>query len=135
MDLDEEDNLMLLDEEVRKDVIQAHPDLRFFLEPKEDLGQKRYAALEGILFVGKIKQGGESRFSVIFLFAWASWHLMIFLAFCGYSRVQISSHALFPMNNIILNAQVRYVQGMNEIVGTLYFVLAHDSNEDWAYDG
>ena len=21
---------------------------------------------------------------------------------------------------------------MNEIVGTLYFVLAHDSNEDWA---
>ena len=28
--------------------------------------------------------------------------------------------------------KVRYVQGMNEIVGTLYFVLAHDSNEDWA---
>ena len=24
---------------------------------------------------------------------------------------------------------------MNEIVGTLYFVLAHDSNEDWAQEG
>ena len=28
--------------------------------------------------------------------------------------------------------QVRYVQGMNEIVGTLYFVLANDRNEEWA---
>ncbi|KAL9184131.1 hypothetical protein ACHAXT_002217 [Thalassiosira profunda] len=81
---DEEENLLLLDE-IRKDVIRTHPDLRFFLEPNEDLGQKRYAALERILFV------------------WAK-----------------------------LNKGVRYVQGMNEIVGTLYFVLAHDSNEDWA---
>ncbi|KAL7487750.1 hypothetical protein ACHAW6_013326, partial [Cyclotella cf. meneghiniana] len=84
MDLDEEENTLLLDE-IRKDVIRTHPDLRFFLEPKDDLGQKRYAALERILFV------------------WAK-----------------------------LNKGVRYVQGMNEIVGTLYFVLAHDSNEDWA---
>eukprot|EP00804_Cyclotella_cryptica_P015503 CCRYP_003552-RA/>CCRYP_003552-RA protein AED:0.03 eAED:0.03 QI:1348/1/1/1/1/1/3/215/607 len=84
MDLDEEENIQLLDE-IRKDVIRTHPDLRFFLEPKDDLGQKRYAALERILFV------------------WAK-----------------------------LNKGVRYVQGMNEIVGTLYFVLAHDSNEDWA---
>eukprot|EP00956_Cyclotella_meneghiniana_P005723 scaffold7418_cov77-Cyclotella_meneghiniana.AAC.7 len=83
-DIEEEENLLLLDE-IRKDVIRTHPDLRFFLEPKEDLGQKRYAALERILFV------------------WAK-----------------------------LNKGVRYVQGMNEIVGTLYFVLAHDSNEDWA---
>ncbi|KAL7530335.1 hypothetical protein ACHAXR_003433, partial [Thalassiosira sp. AJA248-18] len=81
---DEEENILLLDE-IRKDVIRTHPDLRFFLEPNEDLGQKRYAALERILFV------------------WAK-----------------------------LNKGVRYVQGMNEIVGTLYFVLAHDSNEDWA---
>lgn len=84
LNLDEEENVHLLDE-IRKDVIRTHPDLRFFLEPKEDLGQKRYAALERILFV------------------WAK-----------------------------LNKGVRYVQGMNEIVGTLYFVLAHDSNEDWA---
>jgi len=82
-DTDEEENILLLDE-IRKDVIRTHPDLAFFLEPKEDLGQKRYAALERILFV------------------WAK-----------------------------LNKGVRYVQGMNEIVGTLYFVLAHDSNEDW----
>jgi TBC1 domain family member 13 len=29
-------------------------------------------------------------------------------------------------------SQVRYVQGMNEIVGTLYYVLANDFNEAWA---
>jgi len=81
---EEEENAILLDE-IRKDVIRTHPDLRFFLEPNEDLGQKRYAALERILFV------------------WAK-----------------------------LNKGVRYVQGMNEIVGTLYFVLAHDTNDDWA---
>ena len=28
--------------------------------------------------------------------------------------------------------QVRYVQGMNEIVGTIYYVLANDHNSDWA---
>jgi hypothetical protein len=81
---DKEDNALLLDE-IRKDVIRTHPDLRFFLEPYEDLGQKRYAALERILYV------------------WAK-----------------------------LNKGVRYVQGMNEIVGTLYYVLAHDSNTEWS---
>ena len=56
-DLDEEENLLLLDE-IRKDVIRTHPDLRFFLEPNEDLGQKRYAALERILFVwAKLNKG------------------------------------------------------------------------------
>jgi hypothetical protein len=56
-DLDEEENILLLDE-IRKDVIRTHPDLRFFLEPKEDLGQKRYAALERILFVwAKLNKG------------------------------------------------------------------------------
>jgi hypothetical protein len=49
-DLEEEENILLLDE-IRKDVIRTHPDLRFFLEPNEDLGQKRYAALERILYV------------------------------------------------------------------------------------
>jgi len=83
-DKDEEEDLQLLDE-IRKDVIRTHPDLRFFLEPEEDLGQKRYAALERILYV------------------WAK-----------------------------LNKGVRYVQGMNEIVGTLYFVLAHDADTEWA---
>jgi hypothetical protein len=81
---DEEENSLLLDE-IHKDVIRTHPDLCFFLEPQEDLGQKRYAALERILYVGAK-----------------------------------------------LNNGVRYVQGMNEIVGTLYFVLAHDTNEDWS---
>ncbi|CAB9511406.1 TBC1 domain family member 13 [Seminavis robusta] len=31
-----------------------------------------------------------------------------------------------------LNKGVRYVQGMNEIVGTLYYVLANDFNDEWA---
>mmetsp|Transcript_1287 Transcript_1287/g.2076 ORF Transcript_1287/g.2076 Transcript_1287/m.2076 type:complete len:1010 (-) Transcript_1287:196-3225(-) len=78
------ENAGLLDE-IRKDVVRTHPDLHFFLEPEQNLGQRRYAALERILFV------------------WAK-----------------------------LNKGVRYVQGMNEIVGTIYFVLANDFNEDWA---
>lgn len=78
------ENTKLLDE-IRKDVVRTHPDLHFFLEPEDDLGQRRYAALERILFV------------------WAK-----------------------------LNKGVRYVQGMNEIVGSIYFVLATDFNEEWA---
>lgn len=78
------ENAGLLDE-IRKDVVRTHPDLYFFLEPEQNLGQRRYAALERILFV------------------WAK-----------------------------LNKGVRYVQGMNEIVGTLYYVLANDMNEEWA---
>ena len=78
------ENASLLDE-IRKDVIRTHPDLTFFLEPEDNLGQRRYAAVERVLFV------------------WAK-----------------------------LNKGVRYVQGMNEIVATLYFVLANDSNEEWA---
>ena len=31
-----------------------------------------------------------------------------------------------------LFCQVRYVQGMNELVGTLYYVLANDYNDEWA---
>eukprot|EP00546_Thalassionema_frauenfeldii_P004399 CAMPEP_0178913374 /NCGR_PEP_ID=MMETSP0786-20121207/10804_1 /TAXON_ID=186022 /ORGANISM="Thalassionema frauenfeldii, Strain CCMP 1798" /LENGTH=686 /DNA_ID=CAMNT_0020586103 /DNA_START=85 /DNA_END=2146 /DNA_ORIENTATION=+ len=78
------ENASLLDE-IRKDVVRTHPELYFFLEPKQNLGQRRYAALERILFV------------------WAG-----------------------------LNKGVRYVQGMNEIVGTIYYVLANDESEQWA---
>jgi len=78
------ENASLLDE-IRKDVVRTHPDLLFFLETQDNIGQRRYAALERILFV------------------WAK-----------------------------LNKGVRYVQGMNEIVGTMYFVLANDTNEEWA---
>lgn len=78
------DNASLLDE-IRKDVERTHPDLQFFLEPRDHLGLRRYAAIERILFV------------------WAK-----------------------------LNKGVRYVQGMNEIAGTLYFVLANDQNEEWS---
>jgi len=78
------ENERMLDE-IRKDVVRTHPDLAFFLETERNLGQRRYAAIERILFV------------------WAK-----------------------------LNIGVKYVQGMNEIVGTLYFVLASDFNEEWA---
>ena len=64
-DSDEEENTLLLDE-IRKDVVRTHPDLRFFLEPEEGLGQKRYAALERILFVwAKLNKGvREMEFSL-----------------------------------------------------------------------
>jgi hypothetical protein len=78
------ESAVLLDE-VRKDVVRTHPDLAFFLIPRDDLGARRYAALERILFV------------------WATY-----------------------------NKGVRYVQGMNEIVGAIYYVLAKDSKEEWA---
>lgn len=74
----------LLDE-IHKDVVRTHPDLSFFLEPAADVGQRRYGAIERILFV------------------WSKF-----------------------------NKGVRYVQGMNEIVGILYYVLANDQNDDWA---
>jgi Rab-GTPase-TBC domain len=72
-------------EEIRKDVVRTHPDLRFYLESQDNLGIRRYAALERILFV------------------WAK-----------------------------LNKGVRYVQGMNEIAATIYYVLANDLNADFA---
>jgi Rab-GTPase-TBC domain len=72
-------------DEIHKDVVRTHPDLSFFLEPQNDIGLRRYAAIERILFV------------------WSKY-----------------------------NKGVRYVQGMNEIVGILYFVLANDQNDLWA---
>lgn len=78
------ESALLLDE-VRKDVQRTHPDLAFFLDPEQNRGRRRYAAIERILFV------------------WAKY-----------------------------NRGVKYVQGMNEIVGTLYYVLANDTNEEWA---
>jgi hypothetical protein len=45
-------------EEIRKDVVRTHPDLFFFLEPNNNLGLRRYAALERILFVwAKLNKG------------------------------------------------------------------------------
>jgi hypothetical protein len=74
----------LLDE-IHKDVVRTHPDLSFFLDPDQNLGDRRYAALERILFV------------------WAKY-----------------------------NQGVRYVQGMNELVSAMYYVLANDTNEIWS---
>ena len=72
---DEEENAHLLDE-IRKDVIRTHPDLRFFLEPREDLGQKRYAALERILFVWAKLNKGVSFF----------WRLLLHLSRSSFGR-------------------------------------------------
>jgi hypothetical protein len=70
---------------IRKDVVRTYCDLLFYNEAKDNLGAKRYGALERILFV------------------WAK-----------------------------LNGGVRYVQGMNEIVGTLFYVLANDQHKQFA---
>lgn len=49
-------------EEIRKDVVRTHPDLRFYLEPQDNLGIRRYAALERILFVwAKLNRGVRER--------------------------------------------------------------------------
>ena len=51
------ENARLL-EEIRKDVVRTHPDLYFFLEPNKNLGQRRYAAIERILFIwAKLNKG------------------------------------------------------------------------------
>ena len=51
------ENATLLDE-IRKDVVRTHPDLQFFLNTKNNLGLRRYAALERILFVwAKLNKG------------------------------------------------------------------------------
>jgi hypothetical protein len=51
------ENARLLDE-IRKDVMRTHPDLSFFLEETRSLGQRRYAALERILFIwAKLNKG------------------------------------------------------------------------------
>ena len=76
---------ILLDE-IHKDVVRTHSDLKFFLDPVLDLGRRRYAAIERVLF-------------------------------------------LWQKNN---TSGVRYVQGMNEIVGALYYVLANDWRTEWA---
>lgn len=44
--------------EVRKDVARTHPDLFFYLEPKDHLGMRRYGAMERILFIwAKLNKG------------------------------------------------------------------------------
>jgi hypothetical protein len=85
-DVDFVDGVQLLDQ-IRKDVDRTFPDLKFFLDPERNLGKRRYAALERILFT------------------WSKF-----------------------------NKGVNYVQGMNEIVGTIYYVLANDWNEEWAQE-
>lgn len=54
----EDANLLV---EIRKDVARTHPDLFFYLEPKDHLGMRRYGALERILFIwSKLNKGVSS---------------------------------------------------------------------------
>ena len=57
------DNASLLDE-IRKDVVRTHPDLQFFLEERDHLGLRRYAAIERILFVWAKLNKGVSRYCI-----------------------------------------------------------------------
>ena len=61
------ENASLLDE-IRKDVVRTHPDLQFFLEPENQLGQRRYAAIERILFVWAKLNKGVRFHTIFFLF-------------------------------------------------------------------
>jgi hypothetical protein len=61
------DHASLLDE-IRKDVVRTHPDLKFFLEPTDNLGRRRYAAMERILFVwAKLNKGVSSYYIYIYV--------------------------------------------------------------------
>jgi len=82
----EEENCdAVLVEEIRRDVSKTHMHLNFFLEEENNLGKRRHAALERLLFV-----------------------------------------------STKLNKKVKYLNGMSEIAGTIYFVLATDYHEEWA---
>mmetsp|Transcript_16680 Transcript_16680/g.54309 ORF Transcript_16680/g.54309 Transcript_16680/m.54309 type:complete len:519 (+) Transcript_16680:52-1608(+) len=48
----------------------------------------------------------------------------------GSCRHEVMKRILFVYAK--LNPGVRYVQGMNEILGTLYFVFAMDTNDEWS---
>jgi hypothetical protein len=67
-DSEEEQFSELLDsarllEEIRKDVVRTHPDLYFFLEPELNLGNRRYAAIERILFIwSRLNKGVSPNF-------------------------------------------------------------------------
>jgi hypothetical protein len=67
-DSEEEQFSELLDsarllEEIRKDVVRTHPDLFFFLEPERNLGNRRYAAIERILFIwSRLNKGVSPKF-------------------------------------------------------------------------
>lgn len=91
------DNLRLLDE-IRKDVTRTQTGLAFFLGPTQDVGARRYAAMERILFTWAQHNPDSNR-----------------------KQQQSSS-----------SSQLTYVQGMNEIVAVLYFVLANDPNPEWS---
>eukprot|EP00592_Proboscia_alata_P016961 CAMPEP_0194397078 /NCGR_PEP_ID=MMETSP0174-20130528/125345_1 /TAXON_ID=216777 /ORGANISM="Proboscia alata, Strain PI-D3" /LENGTH=734 /DNA_ID=CAMNT_0039193217 /DNA_START=72 /DNA_END=2273 /DNA_ORIENTATION=- len=83
--VDDDDEALV--EEIRRDVSKTHIHLNFFLKEENNLGKRRHAALERLLFV------------------WAK-----------------------------LNKKVKYLNGMSEIAGTIYFVLATDYHEEWAAD-
>lgn len=63
-----DENVALLDE-IRKDVVRTHPSFQFYLEPEDNLGQQRYAAIERILFVwAKLNKGVRNCLIVSFCF-------------------------------------------------------------------
>jgi hypothetical protein len=51
--------------EIRKDVARTHPDLFFYLEPKDHLGMRRYGALERILFIWSKLNKGVSTYYIL----------------------------------------------------------------------
>lgn len=87
------ENASLLDE-IRKDVVRTHPDLKFFLEPTNNLGHRRYAAMERILFVwAKLNKG----VSVLWL--------LCCVYCCAASRLVIARVNTVAPSNILTHSQ------------------------------
>jgi hypothetical protein len=76
------ENAALLDE-IRKDVVRTHPDLYFFLEPEDKLGQRRYAAMERILFVWAKRNIGVSTHLVVLSMKASVWNLTFLFFWVG----------------------------------------------------
>jgi hypothetical protein len=120
------------------------PDLQFFLEPRDDLGQKRYAALKRILYDWVKLNKGVSFCCCMYLFLLVRPPLLllfpgIILGNAGqfWQSLHVQSLYIVPFLFVLpMPYALRILDPVrprhNKIVGMLYFDLVHNSNEDWS---
>lgn len=108
-------------DEIKKDVLRTHPDLQFFLDPQR--GGARYAALLRCLFLyAKLNPGVR----------YVQGRLQAQAAKGGQGRGREAWYERQGRGVDLLSCGSVCVSGMNEVVGTLYYVLASDADATWA---
>ncbi|KAL7558340.1 hypothetical protein ACA910_000140 [Epithemia clementina (nom. ined.)] len=137
MTIDDFCNSLALLDEIHKDVVRTHADLSFFLDPHDDLGRRRYAAIERILFIwAKTEEEEEEeeakKEAAETEEAAANRNAENEHAPDSVSQISSSPPPPPPPPPQRRTTRIRYVQGMNEIVGALYYVLANDERTEWA---